>query len=66
MRCTECSLSILFPSMSIPVQYMQVDTVDGVGVNICTCSGFILSFEWQNLDSSCMSSSRQPGWAAMK
>lgn len=56
----------LCPSGSVPVKYTAVDTVRGVGVKICTCSGLVLSLLWQNLDSSLISSSLHPGWAAMK
>lgn len=52
--------------MSSPQWYIMVDTVDGVGVKVWTCSGFVCNLSLQNLDSSLMSSSVQPGWAAMK
>ena len=44
----------------------MVDSVEGVGVNTCTCSGLILSSLLQKSDSCLISASVQPGWAAMK
>ena len=61
-----CSLNIGFPSISFPERYIAVETVEGVGVKIWTCSGLMWSWSWQNLDSWRMSSSLHPGWAAMK
>jgi len=44
----------------------MVDSVEGVGVNTCTCSGLSFSSLRQKSESCLMSSSVQPGWAAMK
>lgn len=54
------------PSMSQPHHHMAVEYVDGVGVKTWTCSGCIESSLPQKRASSLMSSSVQPGWAAMK
>lgn len=52
--------------MSQPHHHMAVEYVDGVGVKTWTCSGCIESSLPQKRASSLMSSSVQPGWAAMK
>jgi hypothetical protein len=64
--CIDLSTNTLLPLESSPVQYIMVDSVDGVGVNTCTCSGAVLRRPLQNASRSRISSSVQPGWAAMK
>ena len=53
-------------SQSRRVKYIAVDTVDGVGVNIWTCSGTWCSSSEQNLSSSPMCLFSHPGWAAIR
>ena len=54
------------PLMSFDVRYIAVEYDDGVGVNTWTCSGRMCSTFLQYDESSLMSSSVHPGWAAMK
>lgn len=54
------------PLSSVPHHHMAVEYVEGVGVNTCTCSGWVPSSLEQKDASSRMWSRVHPGWAAIR